>query len=162
MLKLLRSKRREGENVSETETRPAIDLAKYHSRHPHGDLTVYATWIHQGDEGYRPCLVIVPTDERRFRSITPYVIPQANAWIWADGTGDRDLQTIGAMHAANDLDLNPGSRNDVHRIMGLIHGHLDTLLTIPPRPDFEPRKVAEIVMRREDGATEDVGVVDDV
>lgn len=150
--------------MSGVEHRPALDLTRYHDKRRHGDIMVYATWfLFDEGEDWRPVLALVPTDEKTYRDITPYVIPQTNAWIWDALIGDPQAQALGAYAAAVCLGFNPHSVSTCQRILGIVQSHLGTLLTIPPKPSFNPTK-AGLILQRDlaTGSVEEIEVVDDL
>ena len=148
-----------------TDTRHTLDLTRFHYKRAHGDVTVYATWFLFGEgEGWRPVLALLPTDEGAVeRGARPYVVPMNNTWVFTeDGLGDPLQAARSCAIAAVCMGFEPLPVRCMG-ILSIIREHLGTLLTIPPKPPFNPeRVVADVIQRFEDGRVEEHGVVDDI
>lgn len=150
------------------ESRPSLDLTRNHYKRAHGDITVYGTWIRLDEEGWRPCLVLAPTDERRMarslgpRRAYPFVIPLSETWAWAEESDQPAYAAKSAHNAAICLGLEPNPMTCL-RILSIVREHLQTLLTIPPKPPFNPLQVrADVIQRFSDGTRTEAEIEDDV
>lgn len=115
-------------------SRTAIDLARYHERYTHGDLSVYLTWFLASDAGPKPCLVLIPTDSAKWEFATPCIVMLEDAWVWSEAIGDPARAARSCFDFAGALGLNPSQPTDVFRIRSIVHDHLGDLLAIPPMP----------------------------
>lgn len=123
-----------------------LDLSRYHDRFTHGDLTVYATW-HGND--LHPCLAIVPSYYEGHERVTPCIVPQRQAWLWAENIGDGAHCAFIANQFCDHLRMNRNMTNNF-RISSVIRNHLGDLLAIPPAP-FEFKVVADAFRTSSDG-----------
>lgn len=138
-----------------------LDLTRIHYKRAHGDITVYATWYDFDELGWRPVLVLAPTDERTFGRIMPYVIPLDQAYLWSVEAGDPSHTARGAFICAEGLNLDTGHMT-LMRIVSIVQSHLGTLLTIPPRPTFDPGVVGYAHLREDGQRTEIKEILSDV
>jgi hypothetical protein len=140
----------------------ALDLSKFHSRHEHGDITVYVTWT---QHNRRPALVLVPTFvPMHHERITPCIIPLDMAYMWDEhaGNGAHCARTT-QMFVAN-LGGNPMNPRLCFKVTDLIREHLGDLLTCPPMRDMDQVEVAFATLKdtetgeilSQTGITEDV------
>jgi len=137
--------------------RPVIDLTKNHWTKAHGDLTVYGTWFYDKDDGWVPCLVILPT----FRQGTPCIVSMDLSWIWSEEHGDPEYAAETATAFAVGLGLPPVARS-CFRIASMIRDHLGDLLSIPPRPADDQIVVAEALVSEQDGKQRYAEIKEDV
>jgi hypothetical protein len=126
-----------------------IDLARYHERFGHGDLTVFLTWC--GD-ALSPCLVIVPAFIEGHERVTPCVVPQRVAWVWSEAIGDGRHCALTSYLFCEQLRLNP-SINNCMRVTSIIREHIGDLLAMPPATSlhFERAVVADAIRTDQDG-----------
>lgn len=125
----------------------ALDLSRYHSRHVHGDITVYMTWW--GD-ALEPCIVLVPTRDEGWERTTPCIVPQKQAWLWSEGIGDGRHCARASVEFLHHLRFT-GSINAAMRVTSIIRDHLGDLLAMPPAP-FERIVVADAIRIGNDGS----------
>jgi len=135
----------------------ALDLTRYHERYTHGDLTVFMTWF--GDE-LTPCLVIVPSHIEGHENVTPCVVLQRDAWLWAESIGDPRHTARSSHDFCKHLRLATEPMNCI-RIMSIIRNHIGDLLHVPPAP-FERVVVADVLRIDADGKEHHSEVTDRV
>ncbi|MBI1202619.1 MAG: hypothetical protein GC182_08930 [Rhodopseudomonas sp.] len=126
--------------------REVIDLTKNAWVKRHGDLTVFGTWYNDREDGWLPCLVILPT----FRPATPCVVMMDLSWIWSEEAGDPAWAADVSSGFAESLGLSPDKKTCI-RIAMIIRDHLGDLLTIPPRPADAMQIVADAIVKTQDG-----------
>ncbi len=133
--------------------RIAIDLTNPAWSQVHGDLTVYGTYWLADEDGPRPCLVLLPTDQRRWANLMPCVVLLDQAWIWSEEIGDPRRAAQTAFEFATCLGLDP-EPTTVMRIRSLIVDHLPDLVPMPPMPaDQRPTEpvLGEVTVKDGDG-----------
>ncbi|NTE96697.1 hypothetical protein [Agrobacterium tumefaciens] len=111
-------------------TRHALDLTQCHFTKERGDLTLYGSWY--GDR-LRPCLALMPTNNKEFS--IPLVIVVDDAWKWNPDDPDAQPELNAAqvnafLHANQFDDANQFTRL---RVISFIHDYLGDLLRIPPK-----------------------------
>ena len=150
------------------ESRPALDLTRYHYKRTHGDITVYGTWFRHDEEGWRPALVLAPTDEKKMarslgpRRAYPFVIPLGEAWAWAEDSNQPEYAAVSSANAAICLGQEPTMLTCLN-VASIVRSHLQTLLTIPPKPAFNPLQVrADVIQRFSDGTRTEAEIEDDI
>lgn len=138
-----------------------LDLSLTHFKRPQGDLTVYGTWLLDG-ESDRPCMVIMRTNEERHPDAIPVIITLDEAWKWSEEHGEPEYTSYQAELAGQNLRLTDDVRT-VLRIVALVNAHLGDLLSIPPFPREKGNVLAELtVTNRSTGETTEVEIPDDV
>lgn len=139
----------------------ALDLSFTHFKKQHGDITVYGTWLFDGN-GDRPCLVLMRTNEERHEAARPVVITVDNAWRWSEEHGEPEYASWQAEQAGKSLRLTDDVRT-VLRIVALVNKHLGDLLSIPPFPREKGRALGELTITdRSTGKAIEVEISDDV
>lgn len=139
----------------------ALDLSLTHFKKQRGDLTVYGTWLLDGEDD-RPCLVLMRTNDERHAAATPFVITVDNAWRWSEEIGDPEYASYQAEQAGKHLRLTDDVRT-VLRIVALVNKHLGDLLSIPPFPREKGRALGELtITNRSTGKAIEVEISDDV
>ena len=97
-----------------------------------GDIVACFQWLDRPDidpEGPHPCLVLYPAARRM--EAGAYVIPQKNAWAYADNRGNPTPQLLAsAFQAAAQLGFFPDSMT-VHRVVDIIVEGLPDLIRMP-------------------------------
>lgn len=137
-------------------TKPALNLAHYHWRQQHGDITIYGTWY---GENLRPCLVLIPTYKRKGQGQWgPCVVLVDDAHLWAVDTGSPFYVQQHAVKFAMSLGFEP-SPQLCARIANLIDEHIGDLLTIPPKP-AERHVVADAIITSESGQQRHIEITD--
>lgn len=144
-----------------TTYRHALDLRQCHAAYRRGDVLVWITWLRTTKD---PCIVLTPrTRPVSHERIIPCIVPMARAWAWAEETGDlRDIMVTAGIFAAN-LGFNPMNPNNVRKIIGIVRDHLGDLLSCPPMPASEDRRVVGelTIVHRDTGETLEREVRDD-
>lgn len=140
----------------------SIDLSHRHWLIVRGDITVIATWLHQGIDSHRPCIVLIRTGDERSEHCAPYVITVDNAYVWDLSPASIPLAHYQTIKIAQQLRLSEDKRTFM-RIAMLVHDLLDHLLIIPPYQPRDSEVVAEVTMtNRATGKTKEVEIRDDV
>lgn len=129
--------------------RLALDLTKYHWRRRYGDLTAYGTW-HQTDEGWLPCLVLAPTNEREMaRGIMPCILPLNDLWIWSEEIGNMNAAVKQAMNFAEGLGLDYGNPQVCIMVAMVIRDCIGDLASVPPYPQGDSVVVADATISKD-------------
>lgn len=99
-------------------------------QYPKGDIVVSMQWLDLGGEhGPEPCMCLFPAHRRMDGGA--YVIPQRNAWAYADNKGNPTPQLLGAaFKAALQMGFFP-DRSTVHRIFDAVLGYMTELKDMP-------------------------------
>lgn len=140
--------------------RDALNLAVYHFRQVHGDLTAYGTWLKQRD-GWRPCLAIVRTGEELSDRTLPCVVTMDKMWVWSEEFGDEMSAAHMAAGFLDPLRLEPDDKS-ILKLLSVIRFHIGDVISIPPRPVIERRVVAQATVTDAGGRTTDYEVTEDV
>lgn len=127
--------------------RVALDLTKYHWRRRYGDLTAYGTWA-QGEDGWQPCLVLAPTDERRLAHTLPAVVPLNQIWIWSEEIGDVEKAAAQALQCVEQLGLED-TVNNIVLVASVIRDCIGDLTAIPPMPAGDSVVVADATISKD-------------
>ncbi len=144
--------------------KPALDLTKYQWKHARGDLTVYGTWWMALDSGPRPCLVIMPTDEAKWRNTNPCVVLLDQAWTWSEAIGQPERAARLSVEFAKYLGLDASNMTEPMRVRSIIVEHLDDLCRMGVMEDAmrEEEVVGEAkVVERETGKVIQEGEITD-
>lgn len=113
--------------MTDIEEKPEIRLDLAHAVWDFGDITMYLTWT-LSDR--RPAMVLIPRFSKDF---VPYVIKMDGAYVWTDTiVGDPIAQERGAGAAAACMGFDPFNHSLRRRIISIIQGRLQDLLTMPP------------------------------
>lgn len=140
--------------------KPFLDLNHYAWRQKHGDIEAFGTWC--GDE-HRPCMVLL-RDGRYglgFQRVRPVVILLEDVWVYDEREGNGFEALSRAMGLCEPLGLSPSLTNQF-RILGIIRGHLEDIVRIPPRYRTDRRPVAEFTLTdRGSGRVMETEVTDD-
>lgn len=144
------------------DSRPALNLARFHKQYTHGDITVFMTWLAPDME---ECMVLVPTFKFGIsQDFAPCVITLSQAALYGDGMDSGTQAEVEALVTAFayclGLDTGPAT---CLRILGVIRNHLGDLLQIPPRPrENEEVRADAIVTDLSTGKTRQMEVRDDI
>lgn len=133
--------------------RIAIDLTNPAWTHVHRDLTVYGTYWLADEDGPRPCLVLLPTDQRKWAYVAPCVVLLDQAWIWSEEIGDARRAAHTAFEFARCLGLDQ-EPTTVMRLRSIIVDHLPDLVPMPPMPaELRPKEavLGDITIKDESG-----------
>lgn len=113
--------------------RPVLDLTNYAFKRDLGDITLYGTWYGADHDEAEPALVLVPT----FRQVMqdgqqrakPCCIALSSAYRYDDPRylAARAMEFSAAMGFED-------SMSRTHKIADIIHGHLQDLIELPPKP----------------------------
>jgi len=126
--------------------RPALDLTKYAFRQQHGDITVFGTWWLDEDDGWVPCLALVPTFRMGHDGYMPAVVPMDHAWAWSEESGDPRYAAVTSAKFAAGLGF-PVDHFSCFRIASIIREHLeDSIKRIPPRPTDHQSVAADVLL----------------
>lgn len=120
-----------------------LDLTRRAWTRTKGPITLIGTWIRNGDDRWRPCMVLIRTGDELSEHLWPCVITMDKAWIWDTQIGDQKQAAETLAGFLDPLRLSPNN-GAIISLYNLIHDHLSDLLTIPPFPD-EYRREAGIV-----------------
>lgn len=123
-------------------TRYHVDLRRYHSRHEHGDLTVFLTWA--GPQAM-PAMVIVPARKLGHEDCPVCIVRLEGLWIYSEEIGDPQQAAIETLRFARFLGIDSGSAMGPMRVLSIIRDHLGDIAMIPPRPRDNSRVVAEAI-----------------
>ena len=93
-----------------------------------GDIVCSYQWLDIGEEEPSACMVLFPAARRL--DVQPYVIPQENAWRFADRNGHATPHAIKAGFVAA-CDMGFPDRSTVHRIVDVILDGLGDLVRMP-------------------------------
>lgn len=127
---------------------PILDLAIWHRRQQHGDISTFLTWL--GDTRRTPALVLVRTGRLGHEGAIPCIVPLTRAWVWSEDIGDPRQAARATTDFAASLGLNPHNPTDCIRVMSIIRDHLGDLVLMPPKP-VEARVVADAIRIDENG-----------
>lgn len=137
-----------------------LDLNHYAWRQKHGDIEAFGTWC--GDER-RPCMVLLRdgTYGLGFQRVTPVVILMDDIWVYDEREG-RGFEALSrAMGLCEPLGLSPSLTNQF-RVLGIIRGHMEDVIRIPPRYATDRHAVADFTMTdRDTGTVFETEVTDD-
>ena len=94
-----------------------------------GDIVCSFQWLDIGEDEPHPCMCLFPAHRRM--SSGAYVIPQRNAYIYADNRGnpDREFYAV-AFSAAVELGFHP-DKSTVHRVMDIVLDGIPDLIRMP-------------------------------
>lgn len=123
----------------------ALDLGRRAWSRVRGQLTLIGTWFRNGDDAWRPCIVIVRTGEE-FSTITPCVVPLDLAYVWDDRSdkGDPRLAAATALNFAKALRLDGAQHmRNAQMIAQEIIDHVDELVAMPPAPPLPGPAIGE-------------------
>lgn len=139
--------------------RPILDLTVYHDKRVLGDLTLYSTWVGADLDDSEPCLVLVPTHraigQKDFR---PIVIALSAAFKY----DDPQYLASQAAHYAYMLGFQPSLTRMV-KIGEIIHGHLQDLTQMPPKPKTGQNILGEAsLLDKNSGRTFQAEMIEDV
>lgn len=114
---------------------PVLDLTRRAFHKTRGDLTAVGTWLLIEGE-WEPALVIHRTGDERHPHFVPCVVPLRNAHIWYEDFGDPAPAVTSCYRFLRGMrfDLTTGN---VHRLLAMVHDHLDDLCRIPPLPPLD-------------------------
>lgn len=97
-----------------------------------GEFVCSFQWIHRVDidpDGPHPCMCIFMG--KRAMDVVPYVIPQRNAWAFADRDGNPTAHAMGAaFKAAIAMGTFP-ARDTVHKLVDIIVEGIPDLIKMP-------------------------------
>jgi hypothetical protein len=140
-----------------------VDLTDYAWKRSVGGafgITVYGSWFRDPEEGWRPALIIAPTDEKLIPRITLAIIPHADAYKWSPDPhiGQPRHCIEWCREFLNGLGLED-TRQNVVNLMSVIHSVFDDFLKLPPRPPRDEFVQAEATLTNtETGKTRQIEV----
>lgn len=144
------------------DSRPALNLARFHKQYVHGDITVFITWLAPEME---ECMVLVPTFKVGLtQEFAPCVITLSQVGLYSDGLDSGTEAEVEALVTAFawclGMDSGPAT---LLRILGIIRNHMGDLVACPPRPrENEEVRADAILTDRSTGKTREMEVRDDV
>lgn len=147
--------------MSETITRPIIDLDRRAWAKTRGDITLIGTWLLTTG---RPVMVLVPTRPKATHDrVTPCLVPMDMAHLWDEHTGDPVHCARMSYQFAAALGLSMHEPRSIFAVTAAIRDHLGDLLTMPPMPDTEREVVADAILTDpHTGKSRETEISDDV
>lgn len=106
-----------------------------------GDIVCSFQWLDIGEEEPAPCMALFPANRRM--DVAAYVIPQRNAYAYADSNGNPTRELLGsAFKAAIHMGFHP-DQTTVRRIIDVIVEGMPDLIEMPSEQPaaLEVRKV---------------------
>lgn len=144
------------------DSRPVLNLARYHRQFSHGDLTVFLTW-HGTD--LEECIVLVPTFKFGMgQEFMPAVFLLSNISIYAEGyLGDVTEAIWNLRIAAAGLGMDD-SPTSIMRLRSIVAEHINDLMLMPPERPRENEEVRGVIVAtdRETGKSSETEIRDDV
>lgn len=139
-----------------------LDLTKRAWTRTKGPITLIGTWIRNGDDRWRPCMVLIRTGDEGSDHLWPCVITMDKAWVWDTRIGDHQQAAETLSGFLDPLRLPPNT-SAINGLFNLIHDHLGDLLTIPPYPaEFQQGEVVAeaVITNHTTGKTREVELRD--
>lgn len=144
------------------DSRPALNLARFHRQFTHGDVTAFLTWYGPDLE---ECVALVPTFKFGIsQDFMPAVFLISEISIYAEGyLGDvrEAIWNLRIAAAGLGLDDNPMT---IMRLRSIVAEHIDDVLRMPPeRPrENEEWRATISATDRNTGETTELRILDDV
>lgn len=140
--------------------RPALDLRYRHfERQKHG-MHIIGAWLRDETGDYDPCIVLLHASRPIVPGrTTPCIIPLREAWRWAAhgdvGDPSHVARVVNDWIASGALPGNVWIKRDRLAVLDAVNENLPDLFTMPPRPVFDLRVIAEVSakMTMPDGKT---------
>lgn len=139
--------------------RPVLDLTNYHFRRDFGDITLYGTWYGETHDESEPALVLVPTYRAAMSMGEHRAKPCCIALSVAFRYDDPRYLLTRAMEFSAAMGFQD-SMNRTHKIADIIHGNLQDLIEMPPRPVRGQVVGADAVIIGPDGRRRTAEIVD--
>lgn len=120
----------------------AIDLSQHSFTRSQGDVTVIGTWLlADNPDDVEPALVLVPTYRMRKGAMKPCCIGLSSAYRY-----DEPGYLLRAAMRFNEALGFTDSMTHVNKLAELIHGSLQDLIEMPPKPVHGSRVLGEAII----------------
>lgn len=133
-----------------------LDLTRYHFRRDLGDVTLYGTWVGETMDESEPCLVLVPASRRvSYEHTKPCCVALSSAYLYDDPRYllARSMEFNKAMGFTDDM-------LHVYKLAEIIHGHLQDLIEMPPKPVERAYEAADAIVTDSSGRTSSAVIMD--
>lgn len=119
-----------------------LDLTRHNFRRQLGDITLFGAWIGETLDESEPCLVLVPTARHvSYERTKPCCVALSSAYLY-----DEPRYLLARAMEFNKAMGFTDSMSHVYKVAEIIHGHLQDLIEMPPKPVERAIEAADAVV----------------